>query len=64
MKTNEQVKDFDCVQMKNAIQAKIYADTKDMSFEELKVYLAKRIANSPFEHRISRQQKGAPIHNP
>jgi hypothetical protein len=57
MKTNEQVKDFDCVQMKNAIQAKIYADTKDMSFEELKAYLANRIANSPFERRISRQQR-------
>jgi hypothetical protein len=59
VKTNEQVKDFDCVQMKNAIQAKIYADTKDMSFEELKAYLAKQIANSPFEHRIPHQQNTA-----
>jgi hypothetical protein len=33
------VKKFDCVKMKNDIQAKIYAETKDMSFEELKAYL-------------------------
>jgi hypothetical protein len=45
---------FDCVQMKNEIQAKIYAETKDMSFEELKAYLAKRIDNSPFRQRIPR----------
>jgi hypothetical protein len=31
-------KDFDCVEMKNAIQAKIYAATKDMNFEEYKAY--------------------------
>jgi hypothetical protein len=43
--------------MKNEIQAKIYAETKDMSFEELKVYLAKRIENSPFRQRIIHQQK-------
>jgi hypothetical protein len=45
-------KTFDCVEMKNAIQAKIYADTKDMSYEELKAYLAGRIANSPFRDRV------------
>jgi len=32
-------KKFDCVKMKNDIQAKIYAETKDMSFKELKAYL-------------------------
>jgi SOS response regulatory protein OraA/RecX len=46
--------------MKNEIQAKIYAETKDMSFEELKAYLAKRIESSPFGQRIIRQQK---VHN-
>jgi hypothetical protein len=50
-------KDFDCVKMKNDIQAKIYADTKDMDFEEYKVYLALRLKNSPFRERINRQQK-------
>jgi hypothetical protein len=39
MKTNEIDKDFDCVKMKNDIQAKIYAETKDMSFAEFKEYL-------------------------
>ena len=57
MKTNDPIKNFDCVQMKNEIQAKIYAETKDMSFEELKAYLAKRIDNSPFRQRISHQQQ-------
>jgi len=51
-------KDFDCVKMKNDIQAKIYAETKDMSFDEYKVYLNSRLKNSPFwdsmeQHRIS-----------
>jgi hypothetical protein len=45
-------KTFDCVEMKNTIQAKIYADTKDMSYEELKAYLAERIAHSPFRKRV------------
>jgi hypothetical protein len=43
--------------MKNEIQAKIYAETKDMSFEELKAYLAKRIDDSPFRQRIPYQQQ-------
>ncbi|GHT11471.1 hypothetical protein AGMMS4956_04560 [Bacteroidia bacterium] len=50
-------KDFDCVQMKNNIQAKIYADTKDMCFEDYKTYLAIRLKNSPFKERMTRQQK-------
>jgi hypothetical protein len=43
--------------MKNEIQAKIYAETKDMTFEELKAYLATRIDNSPFRQRIPRLQR-------
>jgi len=31
-------KTFDCVRMKNDIQAKIYAETKDMSTAELLAY--------------------------
>jgi hypothetical protein len=56
MKTHDQIKDFDCVEMKNALQAQIYAETKDMSFEELKAYLAKRIEGSPFGQRIPRRR--------
>ncbi len=35
-------KDFDCVQMKNDIQAKIYAEIKDMNTAELLSYFNKR----------------------
>ncbi|MDR0829909.1 MAG: hypothetical protein LBN95_07340 [Prevotellaceae bacterium] len=34
MKKIEKEKDFDCVEMKNDIQARIYADIKDMSSNE------------------------------
>jgi hypothetical protein len=54
MKTNEQIKDFDCVQMKNEIQAKIYAETKDMTFEELRAYLDKSLEGDAFWQRITR----------
>jgi hypothetical protein len=36
-------RDFDCVQMKNDIQAKIYAKTKDMNFEGYRAYLDNRL---------------------
>ena len=35
METNKR---FDCLEMKNAIQQKIYAETKDMSPKELLIY--------------------------
>jgi len=38
METTKEKKDFDCVAMKNNIQAKIYAETKGMSVEELLAY--------------------------
>jgi hypothetical protein len=31
-------KDFDCVEMKNAIQAQIYAEIKDMTKDEILTY--------------------------
>jgi hypothetical protein len=49
METTKKVKDFDCVEMKNAIQAQIYAETKDMSFEELKAYLFIPPEKDPFK---------------
>jgi hypothetical protein len=49
-------KDFDCVEMKNDIHAKIYAETKDMNFEEYKAYLAMRLENSYFRDRIKQRQ--------
>ena len=38
MNTSKKERAFDCVKMKNDIQAKIYAETKDMSTIELLEY--------------------------
>jgi len=54
------VKEFDCVKMKNDIQAKIYAETKDMSFEELKSYLNYGLQEDPFWHSLQNQVRNPP----
>jgi hypothetical protein len=36
-------KTFDCLKMKEEIQAKIYEETKDMTFPELDVYFNKSL---------------------
>jgi len=41
-------KKFDCLKMKEEIQAKIYEETKDMTFPELDVYFNKSLENSIF----------------
>ena len=38
MNTSKKERSFDCVKMKNEIQAKIYAETKDMNSSELLNY--------------------------
>jgi hypothetical protein len=43
METTKKTKDFDCVEMKNAIQAQIYAEIKDMASDEILAYF-----NKPF----------------
>jgi len=43
-------KDFDCVEMKNEIQAKIYAETKDMSIEVFSLAWSNGISPSIFRH--------------
>jgi hypothetical protein len=48
---------FGCVQMKNDIQAKIYAETKDMTFAELRTYLGKQLSGDALWQRITRQQE-------
>jgi len=42
MKTIKKEKTFDCVKMKNDIQAQIYAETKDMNTAELLAYFNQR----------------------
>ena len=43
-------KDLDCVEMKRRIQEKIYAETKDMSPEEIVAYMSRHVENGPFAH--------------
>jgi hypothetical protein len=47
MEMIKKTKTFDCVKMKNDIQAKIYAETKDMSIEKLLEYF-----NKPFDKSL------------
>ena len=39
-------KEFDCLKMKEEIQAKVYERTKDMTFPEWRAYLDKRLENN------------------
>ena len=45
-------KEFDCIKMKEEIQAKVYERTKDMTFPELRAYLDKRLENNSLWHRL------------
>ena len=45
-------KDFDCLKMKEEIQAKVYEKTKDMTFPELRAYLDKSLENDAFWQRL------------
>ena len=45
-------KEFDCLKMKEEIQAKIYEETKDMTFSELDAYYDKRLENSALWQRL------------
>ena len=47
-------KKFDCVKMKNDIQAKIYAEIKDMNTAERIAYFHIPPAQDPFRQRITR----------
>ncbi|MEO7659973.1 MAG: hypothetical protein ABIV48_10195 [Pyrinomonadaceae bacterium] len=46
METTKKEKSFDAVKMMRDIRAKINAETQSMSFEELKAYVKKRLAES------------------
>ena len=50
MKTMMKTKTFDCVKMKNDIQAKIYAETKDMTTSELLAYFNRQTENTSSEN--------------
>lgn len=46
MKTSNKVKDFDAVKMMRDIREKISVETQNMTFEELKAYIKKQLAES------------------
>jgi len=45
-------KRFDCLKMKEEIQAKVYEKTKDMTFPELRAYLDKSLENDALWQRL------------
>ena len=45
-------KEFDCLKMKEEIQAKVYEKTKDMTFPELRAYLDKSLENDALWQRL------------
>ena len=45
-------KTFDCLKMKEEIQAKIYEETKDMTFAEYRAYLDKGVQYSALWQRL------------
>jgi hypothetical protein len=45
-------KRFDCLKMKEEIQAKIYEEIKDMTYPEYRAYLDKRLENSALWQRL------------
>ena len=45
-------KDFDCLKMKEEIQAKIYEETKNMSSSEILAYFNRKSQSSPLWQRL------------
>ena len=45
-------KTFDCLKMKEEIQAKVYEKTKDMTFKELRAYLDRSLKNDALWQRL------------
>ncbi|GHT25697.1 hypothetical protein FACS189464_0280 [Bacteroidia bacterium] len=61
METIKKTKEFDCVKMKNDIQAKIYAETKDMNVTELLAYYNNnRLKNSEMFAKTQRRENQIP----
>ena len=50
-------KKFDCLKMKEEIQAKVYERTKDMTFLEWRAYLDKRLENNVLWQELVKRDK-------
>jgi len=57
MKTKTEKKKFDCIKMKEEIQAKVYERTKDMTFLEFRAYLDKSLENDSFWQKLVARDK-------
>ena len=49
-------KGFNAIEMKNAIQAKLYEKVKDMDFAELRAYMDNALRNDSFWNRINQSK--------
>lgn len=45
-------KEFDCLKMKEEIQAIVYEKVKDMTFDELRAYLDKNLENNALWQKL------------
>jgi len=45
-------KTFDCLKMKDELQARVYEKTKDMTYPELRAYLDESLKNDAFWQRL------------
>ena len=48
-------KDFDCLKMKEEIQAKIYEETKNMSSSEILTYFNRKSQSSPLWQHFAKR---------
>ena len=54
-------KKFDCLKMKEELQARVYEETKDMTFPEFRAYLDKSLENnSLWQALVSRDNAQRP----
>ncbi len=44
---------FNCLEMKKSIQAQVYTETKDMSFDELRNYFNSHLKDNSFWKKIN-----------
>jgi hypothetical protein len=50
-------KTFDCLKMKEEVQAKVYERTKDMTYPELRAYFDKSLENDALWQRLVERDK-------
>jgi hypothetical protein len=55
--TERQGEAFDCLAYKRRVQAEVYEETKDMSWEERVAYLRSAVSSGPFRKWWRRLQK-------